>query len=94
MKHLRTPSLLALAALLAISLAATGCTESQRKGIKHVKSGLIGLKRKVTLYDCNGQPIRTWHGRFKIEVQGAYLSFIDDDDHEVKVGGTVIVEEE
>ncbi len=88
----RAPLLLTLA--LTLSLAATGCTEKQRKGIKHVKSDLIGLKRKVTLYDCNGQVIRTWHGRFKIEVQGTYLSFIDDDGHEIKVGGTVVVEEE
>jgi len=90
----RRPSLLILCLALAFTLAASGCTEKQRKGIKHVKSNLIGLKRKVTLYDCNGTPIRTWHGRFKIEVQGAYLSFIDDDGHEVKIGGTVVVEEE
>jgi len=90
----RRPALLVLSLAVALSLAVPACTESQRKGIKHVKSGLIGLKRKVTLYDCNGTPIRTWHGRFKIEVQGAYLSFIDDDDHEIKVGGTVVVEEE
>jgi len=90
----RRLAFLVLGLTVTLSLAATGCTEKQRKGIKHVKSDLIGLKRKVTLYDCNGQPIRTWHGRFKIEVQGAYLSFIDDDDHEIKVGGTVVVEEE
>ncbi|RMF83186.1 MAG: hypothetical protein D6739_07560 [Nitrospirae bacterium] len=86
--------LLPLAFVLALATAASGCTEKQRKGIKHVKSDLIGLKRTVTLYDCNGRPIRTWRGRFKIEVQGAYLSFIDDDGHEVKVGGTVVVEEQ
>ena len=90
----RHPARFVLCLAVALILTAPACTESQRKGIKHVKSGLIGLKRKVTLYDCNGAPIRTWHGRFKIEVQGAYISFIDDDDHEVKVAGTVVVEEE
>jgi len=90
----RHPARFVLCLAVALVLAAPACTESQRKGIKHVKSDLIGLKRKVTLYDCNGTPIRTWHGRFKIEVQGAYISFIDDDNHEVKVSGTVVVEEE
>jgi hypothetical protein len=53
----------------------------------------VGLKRQVTLYDCNGNTIRSWQGRFKIEIQGSYLSFIDDDGNEVKVSGTVVVQE-
>jgi len=79
--------------LLAV-VAISGCTESQRKGIKHIKSDVVGLKRQVTLYDCNGNAIRSWQGRFKIEIQGAYLSFIDDDGNEVKVSGTVVVQEQ
>jgi len=69
------------------------CTERQRKQIKHFKSDIIGLKRRVTLYDCNGNPIRTWEGRFKIEIFGSYLSFIDDNGKDIKVSGTVVVEE-
>jgi RNase P/RNase MRP subunit p29 len=79
--------------LLTLAVAAAGCTEKQRKGIKHIKSDLVGLKRRVLLLDCNGQEIRRWEGRFKIEIQGSFLSFIDDDGKEVKVAGTVIVEE-
>ncbi len=71
----------------------SGCTERQRKGLKHFKSDIIGLKRRVTLYDCNGKPIRQWQGRFKIEIQGSYLSFIDDKGKEIKLSGTIIVEE-
>ncbi len=71
----------------------SSCTERQRKNLKHLKSDIIGLKRKVTLYDCNGRVIREWKGRFKIEVQGSYISFIDDDGKDVKVSGTVVVEE-
>ncbi len=71
-----------------------GCTERQRKNLKHLKSDIIGLKRKVTLYDCNGHPIRTWEGRFKIEVQGGFISFIDDKGKDVKISGTIVVEEE
>ncbi len=71
----------------------TGCTEKQRKEIKHIKSDLIGLKRTVSLYDNNGKIIKQWKGRFKIEIQGNYISFIDDNGKEVKVSGTVIVQE-
>lgn len=74
-------------------LGATACTERQRKDIKHFKSDIIGLNRKVTLYDCSGKPIRTWEGRFKIEVMGSYLSFIDDEGKDVKVSGSLVVEE-
>ncbi len=70
-----------------------GCTERQRKNLKHFKSDIIGLKRKVTLYDCNGRVIKSWEGRFKIEVQGAYISFIDDRGKDIKISGTVVVEE-
>lgn len=84
------PLCLGLALVLAL---AAGCTEDQRKGLKHMKSGLIGLDRKVTLYDCNGQEIRSWQGRFKVEMQGGVASFIDDDGREIKVMGTYVIEE-
>lgn len=70
-----------------------GCTERQRKNLKHFKSDIIGLKRRVTLYDCQGNPIRRWEGRFKIEVQGSFISFIDDDGKDIKISGTIVVEE-
>ncbi len=91
---MRSLRLTALVLMLCFSLAAlSGCTERQRKNLKHLKSDIIGLKRRVTLYDCSGKVIRQWEGRFKIEVQGAYLSFIDDNGKDVKVSGTVVVEE-
>jgi hypothetical protein len=79
---------------MALSLLfVVGCTEDQRKELKHVKSGLIGLDRIVTLYDCAGNPIRKWEGRFKVEMTGGVATFIDDDGNEVKVSGTYVIEE-
>ncbi len=75
------------------SIFILSCTEKQRKELKHFKSDIIGLKRIVTLYDCNGNIIKQWKGRFKIEVQGAYISFIDNNGKEVKISGTVVVQE-
>jgi len=69
------------------------CTEKQRKELKHFKSDIIGLKRVVTLYDCNGNIIKQWKGRFKIEIQGSFISFIDDNGKEVKISGTIVVQE-
>lgn len=85
--------LFAAAFILSGLILFSGCTERQRKGLKHFKSDIIGLKRKVTLYDCNGRPIKEWQGRFKIEIQGSYLSFIDDKGKEIKLSGTISVEE-
>jgi len=95
----KLPARPASAAFLALLFAGLlvfgcfGCTESQRKSIKHAKSDLVGLKRTITLYDCSGKPIRQWEGRFKVEMQGSTASFIDDDDNEVKISGTYIIEE-
>ncbi len=87
------PLMIILVFLSMSILFMAGCTERQRKNIKHLKSDIIGLKRQVTLYDCSGNVIKTWKGRFKIEVQGSYISFIDDNGKDVKVSGTVVVEE-
>ncbi len=89
----RKGPLLSFVLALFLLFFVSSCTERQRKNLKHLKSDIIGLKRKVTLYDCNGRVIREWKGRFKIEVQGSYISFIDDDGKDIKVSGTVVVEE-
>ncbi|MBW1964756.1 MAG: hypothetical protein JRI40_06015 [Deltaproteobacteria bacterium] len=67
--------------------------EKQKESIKNLKSDTIGIKKKVTLFDCDKNVIRNWKSRFKIEVQGYYLSFIDDNDKDNKTSGTIIVEE-
>ena len=85
--------LLAVGVLMLFSLMLSSCTERQRKNLKHMKSDIIGLKRKITLYDCNGKVIRQWEGRFKVEPIGAYVSFIDDYGKDIKISGTVVVEE-
>jgi len=89
----RTFVLLAALLILFMALSLTSCTERQRKNLKHMKSDIIGLNRKITLYDCSGKVIRQWEGRFKVETVGAYVSFIDDDGRDIKVSGTVVVEE-
>lgn len=79
--------------MISACMCLTSCTERQRKNLKHMKSDIIGLKRRIVLYDCSGKAIRQWEGRFKVETIGSYVSFIDDDGKDIKVSGTVVVEE-
>ncbi|MGA1825675.1 MAG: hypothetical protein ACMUIP_13535 [bacterium] len=78
--------------LLFSSLCYIGC-EGCMKGCKHFKSETIGLKRKVTLYACDGTPIKTWEGRFMVELNGSTAAWIDNG-KEVKIAGTFIIEEQ
>jgi hypothetical protein len=73
-------------------LYGSGCTERQRQDYSHWKSDVIGLKRTVTLYDANGKPIKTWNGRFKIDVEGGAARFIVDG-KAVMISGTFVIEE-
>ena len=63
------------------------------KKVKHFKSGLSGLDRKITLYTCDGEIIKTWEGNFMIELVGNSASWIDDNNKEMKISGTFIIEE-
>jgi len=85
--------ILAICLCMLVLTSLVACTEGQRKDLKHFKSDIIGLKRRVTLFDNNGKPIKTWEGRFKVEVIGGFASFIDDNGKDVKVSGTVVIEE-
>lgn len=68
--------------------------ESIRKNFKHWESSVVGLKRTVSLLSCSdGKPIRTWSGRFLVEVSGNTVSWIDDG-KEYKISGCFIVAEE
>ena len=69
-----------------------GC-EKMSKNVKHFQSGFTGLNRRITLYGCDGMAVRTWEGKFMIELNGSTASWIDDNNKEVKISGTFVVEE-
>lgn len=80
-------------ALLTFCLFLPGC-ESCDKQIKHMKSGISGLNRTVTVYDYEGGQIKKWSGKFMVERTGNGFAWIDNNDKEIKVsGGIVIIEE-
>ncbi len=74
------------------AIAVAGCTEKQRQEYSHWKSDLIGLKRRITVYSATGTPIKSWEGRYKIEIKDGVARFIHDG-KAVVISGTFIIEE-
>lgn len=78
--------------LIGLMIILTSCASLQ-KSCRHTQSNIVGLNRIVTLYDVNGKIIKTWEGKFKVEISGGTASFIDENNKEVKISGTYVIEE-
>ena len=78
--------------LVLLFLVLISCERFDKK-VKHFQSGISGLDRRITLYTCDGEIIQTWEGNFMIELIGNSASWIDDNNKEVKISGTFIIEE-
>ena len=78
--------------IIMIILCFTGC-EKLTKNVKHFQSGLTGLNRRITLYGCDGHAIQSWEGKFMVELNGPTASWISDNNKEVKISGTFVIEE-
>lgn len=79
-------------ALLATALTVFSGCRSCVKDLNHLKSGVIGLDRVITLYAVDGTIIQQWETRDYVETtQGGVVAFLDEDNKEVKILGTVSV---
>lgn len=68
--------------------------QSCRRSIKTFSSGILGLERKLEVFDYNGNLIRTYEGRFDIQTDSAgKLLFDINGKRHIIHGGIVIVEE-
>ena len=81
-----------LTIILLSTLLLFSCERFDKK-IKHFKSNISGLDRRITIYNCDGDPLRIWEGNFMIELEGNSASWIDENNKEVKISGTFIIEE-
>ena len=88
--------LLALTLVAMVGLTATSCTESQQREIKSVKSNWTGgLNRTVTVYDYNGQEIKSWSGQFDVKETDRNSVYFDTaDGKRVIISGGIIINEE
>ena len=73
-----------------------GCTEMQKRELKSFESNWNGgLNRTLTLYDYNGNVIKTWEGKFDIRDSGSDNQiFFDLDGKRIWIQGGIVVSEE
>lgn len=78
--------------IVVVFMLLPGC-QDMRMSLKHTVSSAVGLDRTITLFAANGDTIRTWSGRLKVESQsGAGAEFIAGGKM-VYISGTFIIEE-
>ncbi|MFD1953720.1 DUF5052 family protein [Paenibacillus thailandensis] len=80
---------------LAVLFALAGCSESMERSIKDYQSSVNGLERRAEVYDQNGNIIKTYEGRFDVEVNeyGNKVKFDLDGKRVLIYNATVVVEE-
>jgi len=87
--------LIITAAALAVLFVLAGC-ESWDRAVKDIGSSVNGLNRVATVYDQGGNAIKTYKGKFDVEVNeyGNKIKFDFDGKRILIYNATVIVEEE
>ena len=85
-----------LALALVAMVGLTSCTESQQRELKSIKSNWTGgLNRTVTVYDYNGQEIKSWSGHFDVKETDRNSVYFDTaEGKRVIISGGIIINEE
>lgn len=84
----------ALAASMIALGGLSGCASCSRT-VKSVSSDVAGgLDRTVTLYDYNGEEIKSWSGKFDISEDDNEIYFDDANGKRVILQGGIVVCEE
>lgn len=93
MKNKAKLAILGGAMLCTLSLA--GCSASFDRAIKDTISDFTGgLNRTVTVYNMNGEPIKTYNGKLDIEMSDNKVKFDLNGKRIVIYNATVLVEEQ
>ena len=79
-------------ALIGMLIALTGCGRVDTI-VNNFESATGLLTRQVTLYNANGQVIKSWVTKNQIDYAGSIVKFIDAKGTNVRVSGTVIIED-
>ena len=77
---------------LSLMFLLTGCADMENS-MKHTQSSFVGLIRIVTLYSANGNVIKEWHTKSKIEYEGSVAWFLYGG-KAIAISGTFTVEEQ
>lgn len=96
-KNIKTIIIVAVVVFVLISLYVMFGTQSGQRAIKDFQSDWTGgINRVVTVYDVNGNVIKTYEGKFDIEYDSDRIKFDDEDGKRHIIfysTGTVIVDE-
>ena len=75
-------------------LGTTGCTAQMERSKKSFSSNFGGgLDRTVTVYDYNGNAIKSWSGKFDVSDSESEVYF-DLDGKRVIIHGGIVIDEE
>ena len=87
---------LALTLVAIASLTMISCSESQQRELKSIRSDWTGgLNRTITVYDYNGQKIKSWSGQFDVKETDRNSVYFDTaDGKRVIISGGIIINEE
>lgn len=85
--------ILAIICVAAISLS--GCSAKWDREVKSTMSNWTGgLDRTVTVYDYNGQEIKSWTGKFDVTEDDNEVYFDDENGKRVIIQGGIVINEE
>lgn len=74
-------------------ISLSGCASTKRN-LKSLESNISGgLDRTVTVYDYNGQEIKSWSGKFDVSESENEVYF-DKDGKRVIIHGGIVINEE
>lgn len=80
--------------LASVAIALTACTATQQRDLKTMSSNWGGgLDRTVTLYDYNGNEIKSWSGKFDVS-DNDQETYFDINGKRVIIKGGIVVNEE
>lgn len=72
----------------------TACASFSR-GVKSLGSDLTGgINRTVTVYDYNGQAIKSWTGKFDVSGSETEVYFDDSNGKRIIIHGGIVINEE
>lgn len=79
--------------VIASMISLSGCASTKRN-LKSLESNISGgLDRTVTVYDYNGQEIKSWSGKFDVSESENEVYF-DKDGKRVIIHGGIVINEE
>ena len=77
------------------TISLSGCSAKWDREMKSTMSNWTGgLDRTVTVYDYNGQEIKSWTGKFDVTEDDNEVYFDDENGKRVIIQGGIVINEE